>query len=105
MEQVRLWPKNSLPIPFPLSIEKEERPSEVYVDEDDNFPKGEIIKFFPNQGYGFMKDRAGREIYFSLGEMDVVGKKNDDELSIGSVVGYDLSYSGKELHVKKMKIY
>lgn len=104
-EKFTLWPPNALPIPV-ISEEAEHEPKKpVSVDMSDNFPKGEIIKFFTHQGYGFMKDRVGRQIYFNVAEMDFVGLKGKDALSEGLTVGYDLSYTDKGLHVKKMKVY
>lgn len=106
MEQIRLWPVNSLPIPFGASLGKvDEVFAEPEVDVNDNFPKGSIYKYFPHQGYGYIKDRTGRELCFKLAEMDFVGHKGEDFLKEGAVVGYDVSRSGKGLHVTKMKVY
>jgi cold shock CspA family protein len=106
MKQVRLWPINSLPTPFAAFVtEAEDEQIEAEVDIDDNFPKGRVLKYFPNQKYGFVRDRVGREIYFHLQEMDFVGSKGVDALKAGIAVGYDLVHSGLRLHVKKMKIY
>ena len=106
MDQIRLWPANTLPVPFLAEFEEEKGPAaSSVVVVDDNFPKGEVLKYFPNQGYGFVKDRVGREVYFNLSEMGFVGFKGRDEIKEGQVVGYDLSHSGRGLHIKKMKIY
>jgi len=78
---------------------------DVVVDENDNFPKGRISKFFPFQRYGFVQDRNGREIFFNLAELDFVGQKGRESLKAGSAVGYDVSWTSRGLHVKRMKVY
>ena len=83
--------------------ETEIQHEEVYVD--DNFPKGKIDKFFPNQGYGFIQDRNGRQVYFTLTEIEFVGTKGKPDIREGITVGYDLVHSGNGLHVKMLKIY
>lgn len=108
--QVALWPANSLPVPFGVLTEetKEYQPEpqvHAEVDMNDNFPKGVVVKYFPNQKFGFLKDRTGRDVYFNLLEMDFVGQKGKESLRDGLTVGYDIVHSGKELHIKKMKIY
>lgn len=105
MEQVRLWPANALPVPLGIIQKEKEENVSVTVDVDDNFPKGKIYKYFPNQKYGFIKDRIGREIYFHLDEMEFVGSKKEESLKAGSAVGYDLVHSGRGLHVKRIKVY
>jgi len=105
MENFILWPANSLPIPF-LRITGDEKHSvEPEVIVDDNFPKGRIVKYLPNQGYGYIKDRVGREILFNINELDFIGVKGKDAIKEGATIGYDICYSGRALHVKKMKIY
>ena len=74
-------------------------------DINDNFPKGQIVRFFPYQGYGFMRGKHGREIYFNISELDFVGTKGKEALAIGTPVGYDVSHTSHGLHVKKLKIY
>lgn len=105
MEDVRLWPENSLPVPYGLSTQEAVEVEDVQIIEDDNFSKGKIIKYFPNQGYGFIEDRGGREIVFHLGEVEVLGKRNVETIKSGMVVGYDLARAGSKEHVKKMKLY
>lgn len=108
MGQASLWPKNSLPVPYPVVVQQSKEPDAPPVVEilvDDNFPKGRVYKYFPNQGYGIMKDRQGGEVCFILNEMDFVGPKRKESLKEGIPVGYDLVHVGKELRVKKMKIY
>lgn len=106
MEQVKLWPVNSLPVPFPAVFERaEEVSAPPEIDVNDNFPKGRVFKYFPNQGIGYIKDRSEREIFFNLDEMGFAGSKGKDSIKEGAVVGYDLSQSGRGLHVRKMKVY
>lgn len=75
------------------------------IDINDNFPKGRIIKYFPYQRYGYIADRCGREVYFSLSEADFVGVKGSESITVGALVGYDLSRTSNGLHVKRLKIY
>jgi cold shock CspA family protein len=72
---------------------------------DDFFPKGRISRYFPHQGYGFITDKNGKNVYFNLNEIDFVGEKAKDSIKIGLPVGYDVSHTSHGLHVKKMKIY
>lgn len=107
MEQVRLWPANTLPLPFRTFVKEEEKTISIEEEVliDDNFPKGRVARYFPHLGYGLIKDRVGREIYFNLNEMDFVGPKKKESLKEGILVGYDLVHTGKALHVKNLKIY
>lgn len=75
------------------------------VPDDDKFPKGEITSYFPYQRSGSIKDTTGRNIFFSLNEMDIIGPKGKESIKAGIIVGYDLVHAGKDIHVKKMKIY
>ena len=94
---------NWLPIPHAVVPEK---PAEIEVSQEDLFPKGEVVKFFPQQDYGFIHDQHGRDVYFHLHEMDLVGPKGKkDYIRVGGRVGYDLSWTSHGLHVKRMKIY
>ena len=78
---------------------------DIIVDEHDNFPKGRVTKFFPFQRYGFIQGRSGKEIFFNLSELDFIGQKGRESLKSGSAVGYDVSWTSRGLHVKKMKVY
>lgn len=77
----------------------------VVVDMNDNFPKGKISKFYQHQGYGFIQSAKGKEIYFSLSEVDFAGVKGKEAIIVGTPIGYDVSHTSHGLHVKKMKIY
>lgn len=99
---VKKRPPNWLPIGRPLKLEVEE----IQVSEDDLFPKGEIVKFFVGQDYGFIKDQHGRDIYFHLNELDFVGpKKSKNYIKVGAKIGYDLSWTSHGQHVRRLKIY
>jgi cold shock CspA family protein len=111
------WQPNSLPLPYgnlPLELPKKtetaaaglatEIPLEI-INIDDKFPKGRVVKYFPHQGYGFISDRNGKEIYFSLSELDFAGVNGKETLKTGSNVGYDASWTSHGMHVKRMKIY
>jgi len=100
--QVIARPPNWLPLPQPGLM----KVVEVKVDENDLFPKGEVSSYFPRQGYGFIKDRNGKDVYFKLEELDFVGPKADKSyLSVGSKVGYDISCTSHGPHVRVLKIY
>lgn len=101
--QVVARPPNWLPLPQGGLTKKA---AEVEVDENDLFPKGEVISFYPHQGYGFIKDRNGNEVYFKLEELDLVGPKADKtHITVGAKVGYDLSCTSHGPHIRTLKIY
>lgn len=81
-------------------------PEEIAVSQEDLFPKGEIVKYFSGQDYGFIRDQHGRDVYFHLGEIDFVGPKNSKNfIKVGSKIGYDLSWTSHGQHVRRIKIY
>lgn len=91
---------------LPLPVEHFLGGSKIVVDEADQFSKGEVVKFFPQQGYGFVRIHSGVDVYFNLAELDLVGPKADPGyLKPGSRVGYDVSWTSKGLHISKLKIY
>jgi hypothetical protein len=93
---------NWLPRPSSHIIEM----PEVSVSEEDQFPKGTVLKFYQNLGVGKIKDVAGREIEFNLAALELVGPKSKtDYIKVGGKVGYDLSRVGKGLKVVKLKVY
>lgn len=74
--------------------------------QDDKFRKGKIIKYFPQSGYGFVRDVNGREIYFHLDELRFVGAKNDRRyVTEGAPVGIDVGRTSRGLRVTRLKIY
>lgn len=119
------WVPNTLPLPYPMMlslessqqhvVQKEGAVQEqaqlqavivpVFADVDDNFTKGQVIRYFQHQGYGFLVDKTGRELYFKLSELDFVGENNKEALKAGVPVGFDVSITSRGLHVKKLKIY
>lgn len=118
---LQAWLPNTLPLPYPMaavSAVEEAIPAassvivplplplpQVIIDIADNFSKGRVVKFFPYQGYGFITDRNGREVYFNLLEMDFAGTKGKEAIVVGAPVGYDVAWTSRGLHVKKMKVY
>lgn len=101
-DQVRKRPPNWLPIGRLRKVEAEE----IVVSQNDLFPKGEVVKFFSGQDYGFIRDQHGKDIYFHLGEVDFVGPKNSKNfIKVGAKVGYDLSWTSHGQHVRRIKIY
>lgn len=100
--QITARPPNWLPLPQAGFAKVQE----TVVDTNDLFPKGEVVSYFPRQGYGYIKDRNGNEVIFKLDEMYLVGPKADKTyLSVGSKVGYDISCTSKGPHVRTLKIY
>jgi len=85
-----------LPPPEPIKQE---------IDALDNFSKGQVFKYFPNQGYGFVKDRNGKDVYFNLKELDLVGGKGKDSIRKDIVVGFDASWTSHGMHIKRLKVY
>lgn len=101
-EQVKKRPTNWIPITKGFKFV----PEEIIVSQDDLFPKGEIVKFFQNQDYGFIRDQHGADVYFHLNELDLVGPKNSKNfIKVGAKIGYDLSWTSHGQHVRKLKIY
>lgn len=114
---LQVWQPNTLPLPCGSGAPVEGKPPEVPVipepppqqeipaDIDDNFPKGRIVKYFPHQGYGFILSRAGKEIYFNISEVDFVAGRTVESIHVGSIVGFDVSWTSHGLHVKRLKVY
>ncbi len=76
------------------------------VDQNDKFRKGRIIKYFPQAGYGFVRDDMGHEVYFHLDEVRFVGKRNDRRyVSEGAPVGFDVGRTSRGLRVTRLKLY
>ncbi len=72
----------------------------------DNFRHGRIAKFFAPGSYGFVRDEKGREVYFHLDEMRLVGDKRDRSLfREGTSIGFDVGLTSRGLRVTRMKIY
>ena len=97
-------PPNWLPLPQASFVKKvtEEAPVEV----NDLFPKGEVVTFYPHQGYGYIKDRQGQEILFRLEELELIGPKGDKKhITVGARVGYDVSCTSSGPHVRVLKVY
>lgn len=71
----------------------------------DRFPRGRIIKYFPQGGYGFVKDAHGRDIYFHVDEVRLLGGKKKSDIKEGLEVGYDLTVTSRGFHITRLKIY
>jgi cold shock CspA family protein len=95
-------PPNWLPLPGEELAAGEPPP---VVNEDDLFPKGEVLSFYPQQGYGYVKNDRGQELVFRLTEIALVGPKDERYLAPGCRVGYDVSWTSHGLHVSRLKIY
>ncbi|GEM_PF-3093053 len=72
----------------------------------DKFRQAKIIRFFPQAGYGFVKDSNGKEIYFHLDELRFVGEKRDASyITEGAEVGVDVGRTSRGTRVTRLKIY
>lgn len=95
---------NRLPVPGALRLESAQ--TNVTVSREDLFPKGKITKYFPKNSYGFIRDRRGRELFFHIDELDLVGPlARKQHIRVGADVGYDCCRTSHGLRVKRMKIY
>lgn len=83
-------------------LESESLEAELAVDK---FPRGSVHRFFPQNRYGFVTDRHGRDVYFHLDEVRFVGDKDHRDLREGQEVGYDLGWTSRGEHIVKLKIY
>lgn len=91
---------------LPLPGAKRGRASvQQVIDENDSFTKGDVVKLFPQQGFGFLRRPQGDDVYFSRAELHLVGEKDWAELLEGMRVGFDVAWTSKGLHITKLKIY
>lgn len=73
---------------------------------EDKLRHAKIIKFFPQSHYGFVKDQIGKEIYFHLDELRLLGEKKDPSfVQEGVSVGIDVGRTSRGLRVTVMKVY
>lgn len=97
---------NALPLPSHCGTISTAIPEPDTTIGTDLFPKGDIVKFFPNQAYGFMRDHIGRELFFHLDEVDLLGPRGRREfIRVGLRVGFDCCRTSHGLRVKRMKVY
>lgn len=101
---VEARPPNWLPLP---GGEKTGIAASVpQVDENDLFPKGEVLSFYPNQGMGFVRSKGGKTLSFSVKEIDLIGPKNSARyITAGSRVGFDYSHTSHGLRITRLKVY
>lgn len=104
-ETLLQWVPNQIPIPGAAPVTA--APAALSVaDENDNFSKGTITKYFQNQSYGFVRDHLNRELFFHVDEMDFCGPKNNKKfLAVGGRIGFDISRTSHGLRIKRIKIY
>lgn len=75
------------------------------IERADKFRQARITKFFPQSGYGFVKDQKGHEIYFHLDELRFVGPKQARSHVVeGASVGIDVSRTSRGMRVIRLKI-
>jgi cold shock CspA family protein len=99
--KIEARPQNWLPLPQHVVEEEEQQ-----VDEDDFFPKGEVLVFYPRQGKGSIKDSRGAEIPFSLTDVELIGRKNSVQYILpGKRIGYDVARTEGGTRVTKIKVY
>lgn len=98
---VEARPPNWLPLPGAV-IEEAPPP----VEEDDLFPKGDVISFHPRQGVGFIRSVSGERISFRLDEVELVGPKGHRRyIAEGRRIGYDVARTTDGVRVTKLKVY
>lgn len=101
--QREVRPPNWLPLPGERITGGESAP---HVDEDDVFPKAEVLTFYPRQGVGTLKTDRGETFDFSLANIELVGPKGHMRyLDAGARVGYDVSWTSHGLKINRLKIY
>lgn len=73
---------------------------------EDLFRKGQILKFFAQSGYGFIKDEKGKQVYFHMDEVRVVGEpRHKNQIREGMQVGFDVSRTSKGERATHMVFY
>lgn len=96
-------PPNWLPLPGERIGREEAVP---HVDEDDVFPKGQVLTFYPRQGVGTLRSDRGQAFDFSLSNIDLIGPKGHPRyLAAGARVGFDVSWTSHGLKINRLKIY
>ena len=69
------------------------------------FSVGEVTKFMPHLGTGFIKIKNGEEVYFSMSSIEVLPEKTDSKISTGIKVGYDVAMTSNGLRISKIRIF
>ncbi|GEM_PF-3190270 len=99
-------PSNTLPLPALARRNGVASAPALAASRDDRFPKGRIVKYFPHLSYGFVRDHIGRELFFHVDEVDLLGPRGrKDCIQVGAEIGYDCCRTSHGLRVKRMKIY
>lgn len=99
------WVPNRIPVPFAAPAAPAVVPLSP-ADENDQFSKGVVTKYFQNQSYGFVRDHLNRELFFHVDEMDFCGPKNNKTfITVGARIGFDISRTSHGLRIKRIKIY
>lgn len=97
--QIQSRPRNWLPPPSLLE-------AAPVVDEDDLFPKGTVVDFYPKQGIGRIKTDRNGVLEFSLGQVELIGEKARAlNIAAGARIGFDVSWTSKGLKISKIKVY
>ncbi len=74
-------------------------------ERPDKLRPARIAKFFPQAGYGFVRDSNGKEIYFHLDELRFLGEKKGRSFVVeGASVGVDVGLTSRGLRVTRLKI-
>lgn len=94
---------NWLPLPCEIAGKA---PIEEAPVEDDLFTKGEVVAYYPRQGFGVVKGKNGEELPFRLTEVSIVDAHGHmKDLCEGRHVGYDVSWTAGGPHISRLKIY
>ena len=90
---------NWLPLPCAADAPKEQQ-----VDENDLFPKAEVVSFYAQQGFGSIRNARGDLLPFRLSGLDVAAAGRGG-LAVGRRVGYDASWTSGGMRVSRIKVY
>ena len=96
---------NWLPLPI-IAAQEAYEAEQVIVDEHDNFSKGTVEAWYPQQGMGFVKTDRGIVVKFLQNIVTFVGQKDHPSyLKTGARVGYDLGVTAEGPRICTLKIY
>ena len=72
---------------------------------EDKFYRGRILRLSTGRQTGVVRTRNGRDIPFAFQHVVMLGdKRRFEDLHVGTLVGYDVSWTSRGLRVSMMKI-
>ena len=72
---------------------------------EDKFYRGSILRLSAGRQTGVVRTRAGRDIPFTFQFVTMMGERRRfEDLHIGTVVGFDVSWTANGLRISAMKI-